>query len=135
MFQIERVISDQNYLVVELATGKKKVIHHDLMRLIPHSLAQNIAKKYQYPIKDMKCKEKLEDEDSIPSEDDTQGPLEELKDTDLYLRSMKNQRVHDEQDNADSPQLVREEDNEIIQLRRSQRQRRTPQWMEAYHHQ
>ena len=49
----------------------------------------------------MKCKEKLEDEDSIPSEDDTQGPLEELKDTDLYLQGMKNQRVHDEQDNAD----------------------------------
>ena len=46
LFQIERVISDQNYLVVELAIGKKKVIHHDLMRLIPHSLVQKIAKKY-----------------------------------------------------------------------------------------
>ena len=38
-------IKYQNYLLEELATGQKKVIHHELMRYIPEALAQKIADK------------------------------------------------------------------------------------------
>ena len=34
LYQIIQVISDQNHLLEELASGRRKVVHHDLMRYI-----------------------------------------------------------------------------------------------------
>ena len=50
LFQIIKVISDQNYLVEDLSTTKKKVVHHGLLRYIQPALVEKMVNKYNYKL-------------------------------------------------------------------------------------
>ena len=42
LYQIKRVVSDHNYLVERMQTGKRRVIQHDLLRFVSPELAKKL---------------------------------------------------------------------------------------------
>ena len=131
LYQIEQVISDQNYLLEELATGRKKVVHHDLMRYIPKALAQKIADKNNLSViaaEKTMLPQTLVGHDSDEEQNDL---MNEWDEDDIELHGMKghHKRKEKTQTSNSRPKLA---DDDVVELRRSKRNRRPPRWLDDY---
>jgi hypothetical protein len=101
LYQIEKVISDHNYLVKHLQSNKDRVVHHDLMRLVPPKLASKLKEELNLdheadgavgdavdkpPHKRVDIPRKSKDEEDDDDDDDA---LDVLLDIDIGQFSMK----------------------------------------------
>ena len=125
LFQISQVISDHNYLLKELTTGKEKVVHHDRMRYITPALAAKIAERLKIP-----------QEETAPQKHETEeeNKHEEEEEDDIELHGMKFQWgrewTSEEQDTEQEDEGSGDDIREIP--RRSGRTRQAPRWLEDY---
>ena len=125
LFQISQVISDHNYLLKELTTGKEKVVHHDRMRYITPALAEKIAERLKIP-----------QEETAPQKHETEeeNKHEEEEEDDIELHGMKFQWgrewTSEEQDTEQEDEGSGDDIREIP--RRSGRTRQAPRWLEDY---
>ena len=130
LYQIIQVISDQNYLLEELATGRRKVVHHNLMRYIPGTLAQRIADRNnlsKVAIETQEVRRTQEVQDS----DEEQYTVSEWDEDDIELHGMKSQYKETQRTQASnsSTQLT---NGEVVELRCSKRIRQPPRWLNDY---
>ena len=131
LYQIIQVISDQNYLLEELATGQKKVVHHDLMRYIPEVLAQKIADRNNLPVAAMEKTAILQVQGGQDSYEELHDLMSEWDEDDTELHGMKSHHKRKEktQTSTSRPKLA---DDDVVELRRSKRNRRPPRWLDDY---
>ena len=136
--------ADQNkvkaILNLPLPTSKKKVVHHDLLRYIQHALVEKMVNKYNYKLS-VDVPDALTITLSNPAQFDNENDtLEELDDMDFYTQGMKKQYIphqaperQGEQNELGGEEPISDAE-EMVPVRRSERHRRRPQWMNAYHY-
>ena len=124
-------IKYQNYLLEELATGQKKVIHHDLMRYIPEALAQKIADKNNLSVTAMEKTALPQVQGEQDSDEEQHDLMSQWDEDDIELHGMKGHHKRKEkmQTSTSRPKLA---DDDVVELRRSKRNRQPPRWLDDY---